>query len=640
MPRDSSPEERHRRHRSKSRDRDRKEDKDGSEKRKRSGRSPSSSSSSSSDSDSGRDREKHRKRRKERHEKRKDKHGRKSSKERERGRDKEKVEDETEEDLWVEKPSLATAQLPVQQEREVKPPASSEPPKRPAQDDWMSFGQSAARPEQDNLAGNDEDVAVDPWSSMLSSATSQRKSKAELLEEKRAAEAKTREMGRSSMELNPFWKDGGDGLPPASNKRKYEFGDAGSNWRMIKLRKVKEIAEEEGRKVEEVALERYGSLEDYEEALAERRFLDEQRGGRSGSSSGAGNAARGSGSGRDRNDGDYSARSHLSLKGDTFRRPGGKEPRADSPSSRSDARSASGTPNPEAKLEATSSGRFTPTPRTASPAIPSVLPPTSSSSSSKPVLTTDQLNKMNAKILKARLMKDPNLAALEKEYEAEKRRAAEAPAATAASSGNDTIVIPALDSRGRLQDLPGSSSSGPKSVGPPKKSKPWQADRNQGDRDADPNQAPDLMELLRREKMGADEDFDREFAERIAKDTSFRSSLDYLDEQSDRMARQVNRSDDKKKQYAINDYKKVQSALESCPYCYQDEGKTAPKVPVVSLGNKTYLGLTQTIEMVKGHCVIVPVQHVNNSLEMDDDAWEEVRVGLSRCLNDVFSLVC
>ncbi len=43
---------------------------------------------------------------------------------------------------------------------------------------------------------------------------------------------------------------------------------------MMKLKRVLETAEQEGRKVEEVALERYATLGDFEEALAERRFLD------------------------------------------------------------------------------------------------------------------------------------------------------------------------------------------------------------------------------------------------------------------------------------------------------------------------------------------------------------------------------
>jgi hypothetical protein len=45
--------------------------------------------------------------------------------------------------------------------------------------------------------------------------------------------------------------------------------------------------------------------------------------------------------------------------------------------------------------------------------------------SDKPPLSVDELNKLNAKVVKARLMGAPNLEELEKEYEKEKKRADE-----------------------------------------------------------------------------------------------------------------------------------------------------------------------------------------------------------------------
>ncbi|KAJ3335378.1 hypothetical protein HDU91_002210, partial [Kappamyces sp. JEL0680] len=56
--------------------------------------------------------------------------------------------------------------------------------------------------------------------------------------------------------------------------KKFVFGDKGSNWRMMKLKRVFETAKEMQLDVQDVALERYGTLEDFNEALAERDFLD------------------------------------------------------------------------------------------------------------------------------------------------------------------------------------------------------------------------------------------------------------------------------------------------------------------------------------------------------------------------------
>ncbi len=32
---------------------------------------------------------------------------------------------------------------------------------------------------------------------------------------------------------------------------------------------------------------------------------------------------------------------------------------------------------------------------------------------------------------------------------------------------------------------------------------------------------------------------------------------------------------------------------------------------------------------MEGHCLIVPMQHYHSTLEMDDDDWDEVKVGSS-----------
>ncbi|EEP80487.1 conserved hypothetical protein [Uncinocarpus reesii 1704] len=61
---------------------------------------------------------------------------------------------------------------------------------------------------------------------------------------------------------------------PAEHEVDYEFGDAGSQWRMTKLRAVYRQAEEEGRKVEEVAIDRYGDLRSFDDAREEEIELD------------------------------------------------------------------------------------------------------------------------------------------------------------------------------------------------------------------------------------------------------------------------------------------------------------------------------------------------------------------------------
>ncbi|KAL2316111.1 Pre-mRNA-splicing factor cwf19 [Schizosaccharomyces pombe] len=54
----------------------------------------------------------------------------------------------------------------------------------------------------------------------------------------------------------------------------YKIGDNGSRWRMMKLKRVFDMAQDQRRPVEEVALERYGSLKEFDFALEERDELE------------------------------------------------------------------------------------------------------------------------------------------------------------------------------------------------------------------------------------------------------------------------------------------------------------------------------------------------------------------------------
>lgn len=61
---------------------------------------------------------------------------------------------------------------------------------------------------------------------------------------------------------------------PAEHEVNYTFGDAGSNWRMTKLKNVLREAEENGRSVDDVAIERFGDLRSFDDAREEEAELD------------------------------------------------------------------------------------------------------------------------------------------------------------------------------------------------------------------------------------------------------------------------------------------------------------------------------------------------------------------------------
>lgn len=309
---------------------------------------------------------------------------------------------------------------------------------------------------------------------------------------------------------------------PPPEQPAQRFGAPGYQWRMTKLNRVYQMAEEAGVDVEQVALERYGSMDAFNEARAERQFLEDRDAGRFSS----------------RSDTRVSDRS--SSQAQRFRRPG------ESPVPRG---------QPEAPLrQAEASSR--PTTPSRAP-IPSVLPamgpkPSSSTAGSRPALTLSELNKLEAKVLRAELSGRPEAAALRRELETEKQRVA--------AGGNrqeQVEALPVVNAQGQLYDVGTSSSEdveaqeellkhgSRREIAKHKK----ELQRQEDNRDVS------LSDLVREERMSAGHESQKNsdviLANQIASDQGFQDDADYVDEEAQRLARKKMKDDAMKRQFAI-----------------------------------------------------------------------------------------
>ncbi|KAF9935199.1 hypothetical protein FBU30_006284 [Linnemannia zychae] len=443
----------------------------------------------------------------------------------------------------------------------------------------------------------------------------------------------------SSREINVHFKAGlSIDQYPEAEKPSYTIGDAGSSWRMTKLKRVLEAAEERGVAPEIVGIERYGTIEKFIEAMDERRELDRRSSRKKDRRNDRRDDSKDSGDSRDSRD---------SRKDDKRRDDGDRRRDKDDKSFKSgrfsELSSAASSPfqrpmDEEERLEKElakrlrdkerekeQERRFTPIP---SPFATHVSSPIPSHATEEPTMTQDQLNKLRAKAMRAKMMGMPDADALEKEFEEAQKAVAEA-ASKPPPEANRVVVVQTMG-RGS-----GSSSPAPLGAGnvPPKKKKKEVTHDAQGNRilyEGEENDL-DLHELVRREKLGLEDSMDKELERRITRDAAFREDLDYLDDNADKIARTVKKNESQIKNAAINDYRKTQSALDKCLMCFKDDGKTAPSMAVVSMGTRVYLGLPLYKEFLPGHCMIVPIQHVTSTLELDDDAWDEIR-NFMKCL--------
>ena len=348
---------------------------------------------------------------------------------------------------------------------------------------------------------------------------------------------------------------------PAQHEVTYTFGDSGSSWRMTKLKAVFRQAEENGRSVDEVAVERYGDLRDFDDAREEERELDRRK---------------------------MYGKGYVGLEkpsGELFQERkmkaglGQEEEQADVASNAEYDSTAQGQSMPEAPA-------------------PSVTVP----------LDQTALNKLKAQMMKAKLRNAPDAAQLEEEY----NRAASASLANEAQS--DVVVLSNMDNR----QLAGGRDGEVTAVS-------GKRGRERGLVTENEDMSIEDMVRHEKRTRGAHGGEGRAFAERIAKDGKFKNDLDYMDDNATNLSKKVMKSDVNLRNTAIGDFQKMQKMLDSCPLCYHEDANQSPVAPVVSLATRTYLTLPTEPEIAKGGAVIVPIQHRLNLLECDDDEWEEIR---------------
>ncbi|KAI5921506.1 CwfJ C-terminus 1-domain-containing protein-like protein [Camillea tinctor] len=350
---------------------------------------------------------------------------------------------------------------------------------------------------------------------------------------------------------------------PVQNEVAYTFGDSGAQWRMTKLKGVYNMAEQTGRPVDEIAIERFGSLREFDDAREEKIEMDRRK-------------VYGEGYvGKEKPSGELFQQRKQS--------EGVREKRHASPTSRE---LGQGTVAPDNAF-------------------------------SHPTTQIDQttLNRLKAQMMKAKLRKAPDAAKLEAEYNQA--------AAAFASKGPDAVVLNVMENR-MLAGTRGET----KAVETKRGRERGNVEQN------DEMTIEDMVREERRTRGQAGGDGLR-LAERIAKDGKFDNDLDYMDENAEKLAKRVHKSEINLKNTAVAEYQKINKILDKCQLCHHEDTDQPPIAPVVSLATRVYLTLATEPEISEGGAVIVPIQHRTNLLECDDDEWEEMR-NFMKCLTRMY----
>ncbi|KAI8623671.1 hypothetical protein F5Y19DRAFT_352609 [Xylariaceae sp. FL1651] len=230
-------------------------------------------------------------------------------------------------------------------------------------------------------------------------------------------------------------------------------------------------------------------------------------------------------------------------------------------------------------------------------------------------LDSTALNRLRAQMMKAKLRKAPEAARLEAEYNKA--------AAAFASKGPEAVVLNVMENR-----MIAGTRAEAKAVDTKRGRERGLVEQN------DEMTIEDMVREERRTRGQAGGEGLR-LAERIAKDGKFDDDLEYMDENAEKLAKRVQKSELNLKNSAVNEFQKINKILDNCQLCHHEDRNLPPVAPIISLGTRVYLTLPTEPELSEGGAVIVPIQHRTNLLECDDDEWEEIR-NFMKCLTRLY----
>lgn len=420
-------------------------------------------------------------------------------------------------------------------------------------------------------------------------------------------------------ELNPYLKDNGIGYPEESTPSNAGsqllassvVGDGGASWRLKALKRAKEQAAREGRKLEEVVEERWSSLGDLAVSVSASRaahshaHLHAIRGRKSGNADNSEEHVKRNPEGQlDGSSGrreylrDVSSQHHAMRKPKPDSVPWKKRRQNISSEDQALISSAVASLNKfsddgsfmEKISNVESKNTNVSTASASADEQRDNGQKTPKESSNKVQLVSTQklnANQMAAKILQLRMKgKHQEAEQLSREMEA------------------------LLENQDTAHEKPGHGKER-SSIRPTLK--PTAADHRRREDDADLHLANKIMHNKQYNMSKSIED-----------EYDFGDAPTKKDKRKNKEARDERKSTDRR----------MLTQKERCMYCFENPSR--PKHLVVAIGNFSYLMLPQFEPVVPGHCIILPLQHESGTRTVDQNVWGEIR-NFKKCLLKMFA---
>ncbi|XP_039574621.1 CWF19-like protein 2 isoform X1 [Passer montanus] len=265
---------------------------------------------------------------------------------------------------------------------------------------------------------------------------------------------------------------------------------------------------------------------------------------------------------------------------------------------------------------------------------------TSSSRSSQDeppqVLSEEEMNRLGARIVKAELMGDMELASelqakldsARKLRETQGQIPAKAGREASSRQEDEQVVLVRTDGSGRAWPVMGPTEPlEPKGGRRKQQMVPTHVDKERV-RYFQDDDSMNLKDLVKNEKMRTAEDQNSLFM-RMASKLMEKTDREYytLDDMFVSKAAKRARSGEEEevqRRKAIREHQQLAACMEKCPYCF--DSSELSKHLIIAIGTKVYLSLPSSQSLTEGHCLIAPLQHHTAATLLDEDIWEEIQM--------------
>ncbi|NXF51875.1 C19L2 protein, partial [Oceanites oceanicus] len=252
------------------------------------------------------------------------------------------------------------------------------------------------------------------------------------------------------------------------------------------------------------------------------------------------------------------------------------------------------------------------------------------------VLSEEEMNRLGARIVKAELMGDMELASkLQAELEnARKLREtqgqipAKSDREASSRQEDEQVVLVRTDQSGRAWPVTAPAEPQEPKGGRRKRQMVATHIDKERVRYFQDDDSMNLKDLVKNEKMRTAEDQNSLFM-RMASKLREKTDGEYytLDDMFVSKAAKRARSGEEEeiqRRKAIHEHQQLAARMEKCPYCF--DSSELSKHLIIAIGTKVYLSLPSNQSLTEGHCLIAPLQHHTAATLLDEDIWEEIQV--------------